>query len=87
MGALGTRVLDTGEDGSGAEGQVSSMYGWSDHTLPVTGVLAGSGGPSAIVVSCSLDHTCKVISRLFFFFFFSMIIFSSRHHIGISFNS
>lgn len=56
----GLRVLDTGEDGPGMEGQVASMYGWSDHTLPVTGLLAGSGGPSAIVVSCSLDHTCKV---------------------------
>lgn len=88
MGALGTRVLDTGEDGSGAEGQVSSMYGWSDHTLPVTGVLAGSGGPSAIVVSCSLDHTCKVISRLFIqkILFFSIFLISSKHHIGISFN-
>lgn len=55
------RVLDTGEDGQGAEGQVAAMYGWSDHTLPVTGLLAGFGGSSAIVVSCSLDHTCKVI--------------------------
>jgi hypothetical protein len=54
------RALDTGEDGQGAEGQVAAMYGWSDHTLPVTGLLAGSGGPSAVVVSCSLDHTCKV---------------------------
>jgi pre-rRNA-processing protein IPI3 len=56
------RVLDTGEDGQGAEGQVAAMYGWSDHTLPVTGLLAGSGGSSAIVVSCSLDHTCKIWS-------------------------
>jgi hypothetical protein len=55
-----TLVLDTGEDGQGAEGQVAAMYGWSDHTLPVTGLLAGAGGSSAIVVSCSLDHTCKV---------------------------
>ena len=50
-----------GEDNQGAEGQVAAMYGWSDHTLPVTGLLAGSGGPNAVVVSCSLDHTCKVI--------------------------
>lgn len=60
-----SRVLDTGEDGQGAEGQVAAMYGWSDHTLPVTGLLAGSGGSSAIVVSCSLDHTCKVILQFF----------------------
>lgn len=50
-----------GEDGQGADGQVAAMYGWSDHTLPVTGLVSGSGGSSAIVVSCSLDHTCKVI--------------------------
>ncbi|KAL3679821.1 hypothetical protein R1sor_022777 [Riccia sorocarpa] len=54
------RVLDF-EDAHG-ESQPSSMYGWSDHTLPVTGLLAGSGGSSAIVVSCSLDHTCKIWS-------------------------
>jgi len=60
------RVLDMGEGGGGGgEGQVGSMYGWSDHTLPVTGLLAGSGGPSAVVISCSLDHTCKVSSRPF----------------------
>uniref|UniRef100_A0A7I4BKU4 Uncharacterized protein n=1 Tax=Physcomitrium patens TaxID=3218 RepID=A0A7I4BKU4_PHYPA len=53
------RVLDMGEDGQGADGQVAAMYGWSDHTLPVTGLVSGSGGSSAIVVSCSLDHTCK----------------------------
>jgi len=57
------RVLDMGEGGGGGgEGQVGSMYGWSDHTLPVTGLLAGSGGPSAVVISCSLDHTCKIWS-------------------------
>ncbi|KAG0589114.1 hypothetical protein M758_2G245100 [Ceratodon purpureus] len=56
------RVLDMGEDNQGAEGQVAAMYGWSDHTLPVTGLLAGSGGPNAVVVSCSLDHTCKIWS-------------------------
>lgn len=56
------RVLDMGEDGQGADGQVAAMYGWSDHTLPVTGLVSGSGGSSAIVVSCSLDHTCKIWS-------------------------
>uniref|UniRef100_A0A7I4BJZ3 Uncharacterized protein n=1 Tax=Physcomitrium patens TaxID=3218 RepID=A0A7I4BJZ3_PHYPA len=38
------------------------MYGWSDHTLLVTGLLAGSGDSSVIVVSCSLEHTCKIWS-------------------------
>ncbi|KAL2613240.1 hypothetical protein R1flu_024932 [Riccia fluitans] len=55
------RVLDVTEDAHG-ESQLASMYGWSDHTLPVTGLLAGSGGSSAMVVSCSLDHTCKIWS-------------------------
>ncbi|CAM6106553.1 unnamed protein product [Calypogeia fissa] len=55
------RVLDIAEEAQG-ETQITSLYGWSDHTLPVTGLLAGSGGPSAIVVSCSLDHTCKIWS-------------------------
>lgn len=58
---VGFRVLDIAEEAHG-ETQITSMYGWSDHTLPVTGLLAGSGGPSAIIVSCSLDHTCKVFS-------------------------
>lgn len=56
------RVLDTEDDGQGAEGQVAAMYGWSDHTLLVTGLLAGSGDSSVIVVSCSLEHTCKIWS-------------------------
>nr|XP_024403867.1 protein ROOT INITIATION DEFECTIVE 3-like [Physcomitrium patens] len=55
-------VLDTEDDGQGAEGQVAAMYGWSDHTLLVTGLLAGSGDSSVIVVSCSLEHTCKIWS-------------------------
>jgi pre-rRNA-processing protein IPI3 len=52
-------VLDIAEEAHG-ETQIASMHAWSEHTLQVTGLVAGSGGPSAIVVSCSTDHTCKV---------------------------
>ncbi|XP_024515322.1 protein ROOT INITIATION DEFECTIVE 3 [Selaginella moellendorffii] len=54
------RALDSIEEAG--ETQVPYMHKWSDHTLPVTGLLAGSGGSSAIIVSCSLDHTCKIWS-------------------------
>lgn len=57
------RVLDSTEDGE-AQGkmQVASLYAWSGHTLGVTGVFCGSGGSNAIVVSCSLDTSCKIWS-------------------------
>ncbi|KAI5077894.1 hypothetical protein GOP47_0007718 [Adiantum capillus-veneris] len=57
------RVLDSTEDG-GAQGkmQIASLYAWSGHTLGVTGVFCGSGGSNAIVVSCSLDTSCKIWS-------------------------
>ncbi|MCO5552655.1 hypothetical protein L7F22_006171 [Adiantum nelumboides] len=57
------RVLDSIEDG-GAQGklQIASLYAWSGHTLGVTGVFCGSGGSNAIVVSCSLDTSCKIWS-------------------------
>ncbi|KAK9760933.1 Pre-rRNA-processing protein ipi3 [Basidiobolus ranarum] len=40
---------------------VSPLYSWSDHSLPITDILCGSGGLKfARVVTSSLDHTCKI---------------------------
>ena len=34
----------------------------SDHTLPITAIACGFGGATSILVSASLDHTCKIWS-------------------------
>ncbi|KAJ7543431.1 hypothetical protein O6H91_09G038100 [Diphasiastrum complanatum] len=48
--------------GAVGEAQAPYLHKWSEHTLPVTGLIPGCGGSSAIIVSCSLDHTCKIWS-------------------------
>ncbi len=41
-------------------GGVQPFRSWSKHSLPVTGLYCGYGGPSCRIVSCSLDHTVQV---------------------------
>lgn len=41
-------------------GGVQPFRSWSEHSLPVTGLYCGQGGPSCRIVSCSLDHTVQV---------------------------
>lgn len=49
-------------DGS-STGRVTPLVKWNGHSLPVTDVHIGVGsGMEARVVSCSLDHTCRVWS-------------------------
>jgi len=41
-------------------GGVQPFRSWSEHSLPVTGLYCGQGGPSCRIVSCSFDHTVQV---------------------------
>lgn len=45
-----------------AESQFQPLHSFSAHTLPVTDIVSGYGGCSAIIVSSSLDFTCKIWS-------------------------
>eukprot|EP01018_Ginkgo_biloba_P023758 Gb_10613 [translate_table: standard] len=54
-------ALDNAEALQG-ETQIPSLHHFSAHTLPVTGIVSGYGGCSAIIVSSSLDFTCKIWS-------------------------
>ncbi|XP_057845764.2 protein ROOT INITIATION DEFECTIVE 3, partial [Cryptomeria japonica] len=45
-----------------AETHFQPLHNFSAHTLPVTDIVCGYGGCSAIIVSCSLDFTCKIWS-------------------------
>ena len=36
------------------------MYNFAEHTLRVTDIAMGHGGPNAIIISASEDRTCKV---------------------------
>lgn len=38
----------------------SPLHVISSHTLPITDLFVGSGGPMAHIISASLDHSCKV---------------------------
>nr|KAJ0191899.1 hypothetical protein LSAT_V11C800453670 [Lactuca sativa] len=37
-------------------------YNFTGHALPITDIVTGCGGSNAIILSASLDHTCKVWS-------------------------
>ncbi|KAK3576318.1 hypothetical protein CHS0354_034010 [Potamilus streckersoni] len=51
------RVLS---DTDGVSQHSEPEYVWSQHSLPITDLYVGYGGPRARVVSSSLDQTCKV---------------------------
>ncbi|KAF0295180.1 WD repeat-containing protein 18 [Amphibalanus amphitrite] len=36
------------------------LHVWAHHSLPITGLHVGGGGPRARVLTCSRDQTCKV---------------------------
>lgn len=52
-------ALDEEADGQ-AESHFQPLHSFSAHTLPVTDIVSGYGGCSAIIVSSSLDFTCKI---------------------------
>lgn len=56
------RVFDASEGPQAAPPFMSKLflYRWSGHRAPVTTVISSAGGSNAIVVSASLDQTCKV---------------------------
>lgn len=39
---------------------IEQIYSFSDHALPVTDLWVGSGGMRALLVSVSMDRTCKI---------------------------
>lgn len=39
-----------------------SLHSWSEHSLPITGVVVGSGGAAATVLTCSMDRRVCVWS-------------------------
>lgn len=53
-----------GGGGGGSTGGSSSslqpLRSWAEHSLPVTGLVCGQGGPAGRVASCSLDHTARI---------------------------
>eukprot|EP00899_Mesostigma_viride_P016319 jgi/Mesvir1/24689/Mv21978-RA.1 len=54
MGAAGASAFDNHAP--------DPLLSWSEHTLPVTDLWWGSGGSNGLLVSCSLDRTCKMWS-------------------------
>ena len=59
-----THVLDTevlaGSGGEPGGGGAAYVYSCSEHTLPITALVCGSGGAGALLVSASLDRTTKL---------------------------
>eukprot|EP00850_Spirogloea_muscicola_P013947 SM000097S24800 [mRNA] locus=s97:332384:335507:+ [translate_table: standard] len=48
--------------GGKESGVLQPIHAWGDHQQAITGLFAGAGGPSAVIVSSSYDHTCKIWS-------------------------
>ncbi|GMH36200.1 hypothetical protein BSKO_04068 [Bryopsis sp. KO-2023] len=53
-------VLENCHRGRTPVGNPTPLHSWSDHTLPVTSIHCGFGGANAIVISSSMDCSCKV---------------------------
>eukprot|EP00850_Spirogloea_muscicola_P016618 SM000136S00164 [mRNA] locus=s136:156584:159944:+ [translate_table: standard] len=64
-GRVGGAAFNGGGGGSLSRGgkdsgELQPIHAWGDHQQAITGLFAGAGGPSAVIVSSSYDHTCKV---------------------------
>ncbi|KAK9818942.1 hypothetical protein WJX74_004888 [Apatococcus lobatus] len=55
-------VLDAASAQNGSMTHLTPMHSWSEHTLPITSMQLGAGRASPILVSASLDCTCKFFS-------------------------
>eukprot|EP00250_Pteridium_aquilinum_P003858 c14132_g1_i1 orf=283-1290(+) len=56
------RIVDISEGTQATPPFMSKLflYRWSGHRAPVTSIISSAGGSNAVVVTASLDQTCKV---------------------------
>lgn len=54
-------MLDTAEDSQGNAGP-TCLYSWGEHGNSITDLVVSTGGSNSVVISSSLDCTCKVWS-------------------------
>eukprot|EP01018_Ginkgo_biloba_P032902 Gb_28842 [translate_table: standard] len=54
-------ILDTAGDSQQSTCS-TCLHSWADHGSSITGLAPSTGGSSSVVISCSLDCTCKVWS-------------------------
>ncbi|XP_038895666.1 uncharacterized protein LOC120083848 isoform X1 [Benincasa hispida] len=70
------RVRKVFDDGWQREGKHFYDHSFTGHNLPVTDIVVGYGGSNAIIISSSVDPTCKhVLSQRLFCCLFHLSIF------------
>ncbi|KAH9327046.1 hypothetical protein KI387_007224, partial [Taxus chinensis] len=55
-------ILDTEDDSQGDTSSIC-LHSWVEHRSSITDLAVSCGGSSSVVISCSLDCTCKIHGR------------------------